>query len=133
MNELMSIVLCSLFCAHILFLLSVRMGGRVDKVYGQIFLTTIFPRSLGKFSQLRFLLHKMDKTSWTYGISGCGPCKMIAPHLEEMDKTMADVVFLKVDVDECEDLAQEYKVQEYRSTRLMENKFLSFYLLIYFM
>ena len=35
---------------------------------------------------------------------------MIAPHLEEMDKTMDDVVFLKVDVDECEDLAQEYKV-----------------------
>ena len=39
---------------------------------------------------------------------------MIAPHLEEMDKTMDDVVFLKVDVDECEDLAQEYKVQEYK-------------------
>ena len=35
---------------------------------------------------------------------------MIAPHLEEMDKTMDDVVFLKVDVDECEDIAEEYKV-----------------------
>ena len=40
----------------------------------------------------------------------CGPCKMIAPHLEEMDKTMEDVVFLKVDVDECEDIAAEYNV-----------------------
>ena len=40
----------------------------------------------------------------------CGPCKMIAPHLEEMDKTMDDVVFLKVDVDECEDISEEYKV-----------------------
>merc|ERR1719175_553114 len=40
----------------------------------------------------------------------CGPCKMIAPHLEEMDKTMDDVVFLKVDVDECEDIAEEYHV-----------------------
>jgi len=40
----------------------------------------------------------------------CGPCKMIAPHLEEMDKTMDDVVFLKVDVDDCEDIAEEYKV-----------------------
>merc|ERR1712107_935698 len=37
----------------------------------------------------------------------CGPCKMIAPHLEEMDKTMDDVVFLKVDVDDCEKLAEE--------------------------
>merc|ERR1712012_1191950 len=40
----------------------------------------------------------------------CGPCKMIAPHLEEMDKTMDDVVFLKVDVDECEDIAAEYNM-----------------------
>ena len=37
---------------------------------------------------------------------------MIAPHLEEMDKTMDDVVFLKVDVDECEDIAEEYKVED---------------------
>merc|ERR1712107_48945 len=40
----------------------------------------------------------------------CGPCKMIAPHLEEMDKTMDDVVFLKVDVDDCEDIAAEYNI-----------------------
>eukprot|EP00088_Acartia_fossae_P069892 TRINITY_DN9222_c0_g1_i1.p1 TRINITY_DN9222_c0_g1~~TRINITY_DN9222_c0_g1_i1.p1 ORF type:complete len:117 (+),score=33.54 TRINITY_DN9222_c0_g1_i1:36-353(+) len=40
----------------------------------------------------------------------CGPCKMIAPHLEEMSKTMDDLVVLKVDVDECEDIAQEYKI-----------------------
>ena len=37
---------------------------------------------------------------------------MIAPHLEEMDKTMDDVVFLKVDVDDCEDIAAEYNVRE---------------------
>jgi len=40
----------------------------------------------------------------------CGPCKMIAPHLDEMDKTMEDVVFIKVDVDECEDIAAQYKI-----------------------
>ena len=37
---------------------------------------------------------------------------MIAPHLEEMSKTMNDVVFLKVDVDDCEDVAAEYKVEQ---------------------
>jgi len=41
----------------------------------------------------------------------CGPCKMIAPHLEEMSKTMDDVVFLKVDVDECEKVAEDYNIQ----------------------
>ncbi|XP_023324773.1 thioredoxin-2-like [Eurytemora carolleeae] len=40
----------------------------------------------------------------------CGPCKMISPHIEEMSKIMEDVVFLKVDVDECEEIAQEYKI-----------------------
>ena len=35
---------------------------------------------------------------------------MIAPHLEEISKTMSDVVVLKVDVDDCEDVAAEYKV-----------------------
>merc|ERR1712243_126094 len=40
----------------------------------------------------------------------CGPCKMIAPKLEAMDSEMEDVVFLKVDVDECDDLAAEHEV-----------------------
>ncbi|XP_045625208.1 thioredoxin-2 [Procambarus clarkii] len=40
----------------------------------------------------------------------CGPCKMIAPKLEAMSQEMDDVVFLKVDVDECEDVAMEHQV-----------------------
>jgi len=41
----------------------------------------------------------------------CGPCKMIGPVIEKMAGEMKDVVFLKVDVDESEDLAAEYSVQ----------------------
>ncbi len=41
----------------------------------------------------------------------CGPCKMIAPLVGEMAEQMAaDVVFLKVDVDEAEDVAAEYNI-----------------------
>merc|ERR1712189_168618 len=41
-----------------------------------------------------------------------GPCKMIAPKLESMSKEMAGkVVFLKVDVDELEDLAAAQEVK----------------------
>merc|ERR1712223_1496403 len=40
----------------------------------------------------------------------CGPCKMIAPKIEQMAGEMVNVVFLKVDVDEAEDVAQEYNI-----------------------
>ncbi|KAJ8708069.1 hypothetical protein PYW08_010435 [Mythimna loreyi] len=41
----------------------------------------------------------------------CGPCKMIGPKLDEMASEMADsIVVLKVDVDECEDIATEYNI-----------------------
>ncbi|XP_055907981.1 thioredoxin-2 [Eupeodes corollae] len=41
----------------------------------------------------------------------CGPCKMIAPRLEELSTQYADkVVVLKVDVDECEDIAVDYNI-----------------------
>jgi len=41
----------------------------------------------------------------------CGPCKMIAPIMEKLAGELKDqVVFLKVDVDECEDVAMDCKV-----------------------
>merc|ERR1712228_329689 len=52
----------------------------------------------------------------------CGPCKMIAPHLEEMSKTMNDVVFLKVDVDDCEDIAAKYNITAMPTFIFLKNK-----------
>lgn len=40
----------------------------------------------------------------------CGPCRMIAPVLEEVAKERPDVTVCKVDVDEERDLALEYGV-----------------------
>merc|ERR1711915_90388 len=41
----------------------------------------------------------------------CGPCKRIAPELEAFDKELdGSVVFLKVDVDQCEEVALKYKI-----------------------
>ncbi|KAL4707482.1 hypothetical protein ACJJTC_000234 [Scirpophaga incertulas] len=41
----------------------------------------------------------------------CGPCKMIGPKLEEIAGEMADsIIVVKVDVDECEDIAAEYNI-----------------------
>ncbi|KAM5193924.1 thioredoxin-like [Mantella aurantiaca] len=41
----------------------------------------------------------------------CGPCKMIAPFFETLSKNNPDVVFLKVDVDDAQDVAQHCDIK----------------------
>ncbi|GLG96922.1 Thioredoxin [Gryllus bimaculatus] len=52
----------------------------------------------------------------------CGPCKMIAPKIEEMSKDYTNVVFLKVDVDECEDIATQYDISAMPTFVFIKNK-----------
>lgn len=40
----------------------------------------------------------------------CGPCKMIAPIVEELDEEMLNVKFIKVDVDKNPQIANQYKI-----------------------
>ncbi|XP_041634863.1 thioredoxin-like [Cheilinus undulatus] len=40
----------------------------------------------------------------------CGPCRMIAPKFEEASEKYTDMIFIKVDVDECSDVAAECKI-----------------------
>ena len=40
----------------------------------------------------------------------CGPCKMLAPVLEEVAAKYPDVTFVKVNVDEEEDLARKFRI-----------------------
>lgn len=40
----------------------------------------------------------------------CGPCKMLAPVLEGVEKELEQVKFVKVDVDENGDLADKYQI-----------------------
>lgn len=51
----------------------------------------------------------------------CGPCKMLAPVLEELSKEMSDVEFYKVDVDESADIAKEYGIMSIPTLVLLEN------------
>jgi thioredoxin 1 len=41
----------------------------------------------------------------------CGPCKMIAPFFESLDKNYnSAITFIKIDVDEVGDVAEKYNV-----------------------
>ncbi|GFU57215.1 thioredoxin [Trichonephila clavipes] len=52
----------------------------------------------------------------------CGPCKMIAPFFQELSEQNTDVVFLKVDVDEVEDVAGQYNVSSIPKFVFIKNK-----------
>ncbi|PIN15210.1 Thioredoxin [Handroanthus impetiginosus] len=43
--------------------------------------------------------------------SWCGPCQHIQPTINEFAEKYTDVEFIKIDVDELEDVAQEFGVQ----------------------
>ncbi|MGE8206379.1 thioredoxin [Heyndrickxia sp. NPDC080065] len=52
----------------------------------------------------------------------CGPCKMIAPVLEELDSEMGDKVkIVKVDVDENQETASKYGVMSIPTLILMKD------------
>ena len=41
----------------------------------------------------------------------CGPCRMLSPILDELEREYPDVKFCKIDVDEEIELAKTFKVQ----------------------
>ncbi len=51
----------------------------------------------------------------------CGPCKRIAPAFEELAKKFSTVTFLKVDVDESEDIASKYNVESLPTFVFLKN------------
>ncbi|OIT05881.1 PREDICTED: thioredoxin H2-like [Nicotiana attenuata] len=46
-----------------------------------------------------------------FAATWCGPCKMMEPVINAMSANYTDVDFVKIDVDELSDVAQEFGVQ----------------------
>jgi len=51
----------------------------------------------------------------------CGPCKMIAPKLQAMSEEFSGVVFLKVNVDENEEVAASYDISAMPTFLILKN------------
>ena len=52
----------------------------------------------------------------------CGPCKMLAPILEEIALDNKDVHILKVDIDQSDALANEYRIYAVPTLIMFKNK-----------
>lgn len=51
----------------------------------------------------------------------CGPCKMIAPILEELEAEMDDIKFVKIDVDESPEVANKYQIQSIPTLKVFKD------------
>ena len=51
----------------------------------------------------------------------CGPCKMVAPVIEDVAKELAGVDFVKVNVDQSRDYAAQYGVRNIPTLLLFKN------------
>ncbi|XP_041077379.1 thioredoxin-like [Polyodon spathula] len=51
----------------------------------------------------------------------CGPCKMISPIFESLAEQHKDVVFLKVDVDDAQDVAEMCNVSSMPTFQFFKN------------
>ncbi len=54
-----------------------------------------------------------------FAASWCGPCQQIAPKFEALAAAMPHVRFLKVDVDECKDLSQQFGVKSMPTFKML--------------
>ena len=62
---------------------------------------------------------KGDKVLVDFYADWCGPCKMISPILEQVEKE-EDVTIVKVNVDDLQDLAMKYGVMTIPNLKLFE-------------
>ena len=52
----------------------------------------------------------------------CGPCRMMAPVVAELEKEMGnEVKFAKINIDECPDLAEKYNVMSIPTFKCFKN------------
>lgn len=51
-----------------------------------------------------------DKVVVDFFANWCGPCKMLAPIVEEVSNELVKITFIKVDIDEIESLPRQFDI-----------------------
>jgi thioredoxin len=69
------------------------------------------------------LLYNSDKKIIVdFTATWCGPCQRIAPLFKELSTQYKDILFLKVDVDEFEDIVEEMNISCMPTFLFLKNK-----------
>jgi thioredoxin 1 len=51
----------------------------------------------------------------------CGPCKMLGPTIEEVEAERSDIKVVKIDIDECPRIANQYRISAVPSVFVFRN------------
>ncbi|PHH79330.1 hypothetical protein CDD80_5093 [Ophiocordyceps camponoti-rufipedis] len=57
------------------------------------------------------LLSKNSRVAVDFYAEWCGPCKIISPIFKKLSEQYKDIIFLSVDVDNLESVAQKYGIR----------------------
>ena len=79
-------------------------------------------KEITELSELTTALDENDVVVVDYWATWCGPCKRIAPFYKELDEKHEKVCFLKVDIDQAEDLATSQEIQCMPTFHIYKNK-----------
>lgn len=63
---------------------------------------------------------KEEKVLVDFYADWCGPCKMLGSIIEDLEKELTDILILKINVDNYESIAKEYKIMSIPTLILFE-------------
>ncbi|HHW69034.1 MAG TPA: thioredoxin [Tenericutes bacterium] len=66
-------------------------------------------------------LIKGEKVLVDFFATWCGPCRMLAPVLDEIAEERSGVSIVKVDIDKCEEIARQFGVMSVPTLILFKN------------
>lgn len=56
-----------------------------------------------------------------FSATWCGPCRALKPIMEDIEKLLPDIHFYSVDVDDCEEIAKEYRIFSIPALKIFKN------------
>ena len=74
-----------------------------------------------KEKELKGLISENKKVVVDCFATWCGPCKMIAPIVEQLSEEKKDYSFYKLDVDDCEVIPKEYGIMSIPTLLVFED------------